>query len=189
MPRSTPTITPAANSSLGIAQSSLEGVFTVTPPRPFEDARGPLAGVYKRLLYQESGIVQEFIQDKVSVSGIYVLRGLKGDKQSWKLVSCLHGRSYLVVVNWNQDSDQQGAWESFIISDQNQTQVLVPPKFAVGTLALSDQAVTLEKRSVAQSQENEFGVSWNDPLFDIWWPVASPTISEEDRNLSKDLRE
>ena len=186
MAKSIPTVTPTAAPSLGIAQSTLEGVFTVTPPRPFEDARGPLAAVYKRLPYQELGINQEFIQDKVSVSSIYVLRGLRGDAQSWKLVSCLYGRSYLVVVNWDQDSDQRGVWESFIISDQNRAQVLIPPKFAVGTLALSDQAVTLEKRSAVQSREDEFGISWNDPSLDIWWPVASPAMSQEDQILSKD---
>jgi len=189
MTQSTPTVTPIVAPSLGIAQSSLKGVFTVTPPRPFEDARGPLAGVYKRLLYQESGIGHKFIQDKVSVSGIYVLRGLRGDSQSWKLVSCLYGRSYMVVVNWVQDSDQRGVWESFIISDQNRTQVLVPPNFAVGTLALSDQAVTLEKRSAVQSQVEEFGISWNDPSLDIWWPVASSTLSKDDQELSMEYRE
>ena len=55
--------------------------------------------------------------------------GIHGDDATWKLISCLHGRFYLVVVNYDQSSPQYRQWEAFTLSDKNRLQVLVPPRF------------------------------------------------------------
>ena len=81
----------------------LNGVLKITPPTIFEDFRGSYIETYNERLYSAAGISQEFIQDDVSISRYNVLRGIHGDRKTWKLVSCLYGSFYLVVVNKVKD--------------------------------------------------------------------------------------
>ena len=80
----------------------------------------------------------EFKHDRYSKSSEGVLRGLHYDDKTWKLVSCIHGKIYLVVLDVRDDNvtknPQYGSWETYILSPQTQTQVLIPPGFYKRTL-------------------------------------------------------
>ena len=112
-----------------VRKTDLDGVLLIKPPTIFEDFRGTYVELYNEELYRRSGIGVDFIQDDISVSSRHVLRGIHGDGETWKLVSCLQGRFYLVVVNWDETSAQFGTWTSFTLSENNRQQVLIPPKF------------------------------------------------------------
>ena len=79
--------------------TSLDGVKLIVPPTIYEDFRGVYVETYNQVTYNKHGITHNFIQDDVSFSRKNVLRGIHGDQHTWKLVSCLHGAFYLVVVN------------------------------------------------------------------------------------------
>jgi dTDP-4-dehydrorhamnose 3,5-epimerase len=93
----------------------------------FEDFRGEYVETYNEERYKKSGITVKFVEDDISVSSKHVLRGIHGDAGTWKLISCLYGRFYLVVVNCDTDSKDFGKWQSFVLSAKNRHQVLVPP--------------------------------------------------------------
>jgi dTDP-4-dehydrorhamnose 3,5-epimerase len=112
------------------------------------------------------------------------LRGIHGDQKTWKLISCLYGKFYLVVINWDETSPQYRQWESFVLSDHNHLQVLVPPKFGNGHLVLSDKAIFHYKQSTSYNQGNQFTILWNDPGLNIWWPVKTPILSQRDDGLA-----
>jgi len=135
---------------------------------------------YNEKLYREAGIKVKFVQDDISVSSQNVLRGIHGDGKTWKLVSCLYGEFYLVVVNWDDASPQFGKWDSFILSDQNRLQVLVPPKFGNGHLILSKLAIFHYKQSTYYNRARQFTILWNDPKLNIWWPIQNPIVSKRD---------
>jgi dTDP-4-dehydrorhamnose 3,5-epimerase len=86
----------------------------------------------------------------------------------------------LAVVNYDKESPQYRQWETFILSERNCQQVLVPPKFANGHLVLSDRAVFSYKQSTYYSGGTQFTVKWNDPEVGIWWPVKEPILSKRD---------
>ncbi len=113
----------------------------------FEDYRGTYVEIYNKALYEEAGININFVQDDISTSSRHILRGIHGDGETWKLVSCLYGKFYLVVVNWDVNSKQYGQWESFVLSDRNRQQVLIPPNFGNGHLVLSEEAIFHYKQS------------------------------------------
>src|SRR5690242_16190863 len=98
-----------------ITKTKLDGVLLIKP-NIFEDFRGQYVETYNERLYQESGIAARFVQDDISVSSLHVLRGIHGDAETWKLVSCLYGKFYLVVVNCNKASTNFGRWQSFVLS-------------------------------------------------------------------------
>jgi dTDP-4-dehydrorhamnose 3,5-epimerase len=167
-----------------VRKSKLDGVVVIKPPTIFEDFRGTYVETYNEQIYQEAGIDIKFVQDDISVSTQHVLRGIHGDQETWKLISCLSGKFYLVVVNWDSTSPQYKQWESFTLSEENRLQVLVPPKFGNGHLVLSDRAIFNYKQSSYYNRAGQFTLVWNDPQLNIWWPIQQPIVSQRDQGLT-----
>ncbi len=166
-----------------VEKTKLDGVLQITPPTLFEDWRGEYVETYNEQLYREQGIEVQFVQDDISVSDRHVLRGLHGDAITWKLISCLYGKFYLVVVNNDPESPQYRQWASFVLSDANRKQVLIPPKFGNGHLVLSDKAIFHYKQNTYYDRAGQFTLLWNDPELDLWWPVPNPLVSRRDAGL------
>src|SRR5207248_4364380 len=103
-------------SELNIHKTALDGVLLIEAPTNFHDFRGEYVEIYNREMYRAAGIAIDFIQDDISVSAHKVLRGLHGDAETAKLVSCLYGKFYLVVVNNDRESRQYRQWTSFMLS-------------------------------------------------------------------------
>lgn len=165
------------------AKTKLDGVLLITPPTIFEDHRGAYVETYNKELYKLAGVDLEFIQDDISTSSRHVLRGIHGDATTWKLVSCLHGRFYLVVVNWDETSPQYKQWEGFVLSDQNHQQVLIPPRFGNGHVVTSETAIFHYKQTTYYNRAAQFTIPWNDPELNIWWPIKTPILSRRDEGL------
>ena len=168
---------------LQIEQSKLEGVRLITPPTNFEDFRGSYVELYNDRLYREAGIDQDFIQDDISTSRQHVLRGIHGDASTWKLISCLHGSFYLLVINNDPGSPQYKQWQGFTLSDRNRLQVLVPPKFGNGHVVLTETAIFHYKQTTEYDRAGQFTIIWNDPAYRLWWPVKQPILSTRDEGL------
>jgi len=165
-----------------VSKTKLEGVLTIEP-EIFEDHRGDYIELYNEKLYKESGITVSFVTDSDIVSSKHVLRGIHGDSRTWKLISCARGKLYLAVVNCEEGSKDFGAWESFAISEKNRKQVLVPAKYGVAHLVMSDWGVYHYKQSeYYEGMENQFTYRWDDPKFGIWWPIKNPILSRRDES-------
>jgi dTDP-4-dehydrorhamnose 3,5-epimerase len=163
-----------------VKSTELDNVLEILPPTNFEDFRGSYVELYNERLYCEAGIAQEFIQDDISMSRRNVLRGIHGDQTTTKLVTCLHGAFYLVVVNNDPNSQQYRKWQGFILSAERPTQILIPPKFGNGHLVLTESAIFHYKQTTEYDRSGQFTILWNDPDFDIWWPVRDPMLSLRD---------
>lgn len=168
---------------LEVTKTKLDGVLLIKPPTVFEDYRGTYVETYNQEIYQQAGITVPFVQDDISTSTRHVLRGIHGDAETWKLVSCLHGKFYLVVLNHDKASPQFGQWEGFTLSDTNRLQVLIPPKFGNGHVVLSDTAIFHYKQNTYYNRAGQFTVAWNDPKFKIWWPITNPIVSQRDQGV------
>lgn len=163
-----------------VKKTKLEGVLLIQP-EVFEDIRGYYIETYNEKLYARKGVSIKFVEDDISVSKRNVLRGIHGDDETWKLVSCLYGRFYFVVVNCDSKSKDFGKWQSFILSDKNRLQVLVPPKYGNGHLVLSEKTIFHYKQSAYYNPGNQFTYKWNDPGLKISWPIKNPILSKRDQ--------
>lgn len=163
-----------------VSKTKLDGLLLIEPAA-FEDHRGYYVETYNEALYREHGINVAFVQDDISVSTRHVLRGIHGDQKTWKLISCLYGKFYFVVVNCDKESPQFGQWESFVLSAANRKQVLVPPKFGNGHLVLSEEAIFHYKQNTYYEPGGQFTYVWNDPQLGIWWPIENPILSRRDQ--------
>lgn len=163
-----------------VAKTKLDKVLLIKP-YIFEDHRGEYIETYNEAMYSENGIDVKFVQDDISVSSKHVLRGIHGDDQTWKLVSCLYGKFYLVVVNCDKQSIDFGKWQSFVLSDKSRFQVLVPPKYGNAHLVLSDMTIFHYKQSTYYEPSKQFTYKWNDTKLKIWWPIKNPILSIRDQ--------
>jgi dTDP-4-dehydrorhamnose 3,5-epimerase len=168
------------NQSMQVVKTKLNGVLLVKP-EVFEDFRGQYIEIYNDQNYLEHGIDVKFVQDDISVSSQHVLRGIHGDAETWKLVSCLHGKFYLIVVNCDQESNEFGKWQGFTLSDANRHQVLIPPKYGNGHVVLSEQAIFHYKQNTYYNPKGQFTYTWNDPRLNLWWPISNPILSQRDQ--------
>tara|TARA_R110000822_G_scaffold161851_1_gene302203 strand:+ start:268 stop:744 length:477 start_codon:yes stop_codon:yes gene_type:complete len=152
-------------------------VYSHTPDS-FEDFRGELYTVFKK---EDSDL--EFNHDKVSISRQNVLRGLHGDSKSWKLVTCLSGEIYFVVVDNRPNSSNYLKWDWEVLTSKNKKQILIPPMFANGHLVLSNEATFFYKWSYEGKYpdvEDQFTLKWDDPKIGIHWPISKPLLSKRD---------
>jgi dTDP-4-dehydrorhamnose 3,5-epimerase len=161
-------------------KTKLEGVTLIKPGDIFEDFRGKYVETYNEDEFRKGGIDVKFVVDDHSRSSRGVLRGIHGDQKTWKLISCLHGRFYFVVVDCREESAQFGQWESFTLTDTNHWQVLVPPRFGNGHLALTDNIIFHYKQSEYFTPGGQFSYRYDDPRFKIWWPIKDPILSQRD---------
>lgn len=159
----------------------LSGITTITKDS-FIDDRGELFTIWK----DTDTPFMHFNHDKIATSKKHVLRGLHTDK-SWKLISCLHGKIQLVVVNFNKENSEYLSWTDYILDAANNEKlsILVPPGFLNGHLVLSDKAVFHYKWSYQGEYpdvKDQKSVYWTDPKIGINWLVDNPILSERDKN-------
>tara|TARA_Y100000310_G_C20687697_1_gene820155 strand:- start:1034 stop:1573 length:540 start_codon:yes stop_codon:yes gene_type:complete len=151
-----------------------------------EDHRGTYEEIYNEKDYSMAmidhlGFSIQFFEDDFAVSNRHVLRGIHGDDRTWKLVTCLRGRFYIVVVNCNEDDDEFGKWKSFTLSSENKKQVLVPPWHGHAYVVMTDDAIFHYKQScIYEGMRRQFTYKHDDPTFEIWWPVKNPILSKRD---------
>ncbi len=163
-----------------VKDTNLIGVKLVEPSS-YVDHRGYYIETYNEQLYEDSGIEIKFIQDDISVSKKNVIRGIHGDNKTWKLVSCLTGSFYLVVVNNDSNSSQFKKWQSFELSEKKYQQILIPPKFGNGHQVLSESAIFHYKQSTYYDPTGQFTIKWDDEDLNITWPCPNPILSERDK--------
>jgi|TARA_B100000959_G_C14885429_1_gene584375 dTDP-4-dehydrorhamnose 3,5-epimerase len=138
--------------------------------RSFRDKRGYYWTSWKKNLIKNL----EFKHDKFSSSKKNVLRGLHGDKKTWKLISCPYGKLFLVVVNCVKNSKDYLKWKSYTLSHKNGKQVLVPPNYANGHYCLSNECLfhyKLAYKGKYADVEQQFSLRWDDTRLNIRWPL------------------
>lgn len=169
-----------------VTELVLPGVLLVEPAT-YADARGFFRERYRVEGYRAVGIEGPFVQDNHSRSRRGVLRGLhfQRERPQGKLVECVRGAVYDVVVDLRAGSPTFGRWHGTELSDGGGRQLWVPPGLAHGFCVLSDEADVLYSCTDVYRPADEGGVAWDDPDLAIAWPLTEPVLSEKDRRLPR----
>ena len=162
-----------------VIKTDLSGVMKIEL-ESFSDHRGKYTETYNEDAYIQAGIDVNFIQDDISFSKKNVLRGIHGDGETYKLVSCLHGSFVLIVVNNDSTSEEYKKWISFNLSGNDDKQILIPPKFGNGHFVTSDDAIFHYKQNTYYNPQGQFTIMWNDPEYNFVWPNNNPILSKRD---------
>ncbi|MDJ0038811.1 dTDP-4-dehydrorhamnose 3,5-epimerase [Pantoea allii] len=156
----------------------------IIQPAIYGDERGFFLETFEKRRYEELLETRlDFVQDNYSRSARHVLRGLHFQKTEpqGKLVRVVRGEVFDVAVDIRPDSPTFGQWESILLSEENKTQLWIPPGLAHGFVVLSDIADFEYKCTQYYNPKDEACLMWNDPDVAIQWPVEQPILSVKDQ--------
>lgn len=161
----------------------LEGAWVVEPERR-EDNRGFFARVYCSDEFKSKGLDHDMVQGNISSTRLRgTLRGMHFQvppMMEAKYIRALRGAVYDVIVDLRPWSPSYQQWFGIELNQDNRLGIYVPPLFAHGHQALSDDVEITYLVSRPYAPGHERGVRHDDPTFGIEWPLSVTEISEKD---------
>lgn len=166
--------------------------FTATPLtgawsidlQPFSDERGWFARYYCKNEFQAIGHSKEWVQMNQSVSYTAgTLRGLHFQHPPFaetKLVRCIAGAVYDVIVDLRSGSSTFLQWFGTELSATNNRMLYIPEGFAHGFQTLAKDSALLYHHTEFYAPGAEGGLRYDDPALGVDWPLPVVVISERD---------
>jgi len=178
----------AAGARLIFRETAIDGAFVIDSERP-ADHRGFFVRTFDAQEFASRGLVPVIAQCSLSYNAKKgTLRGMHyqiAPHEEAKLVRCVRGAIYDVVLDVRSNSRTYGKWEGVELSASNRLALYIPPGAAHGFVTLEDDCELFYSMSEFYHPESARGVLWNDPAFGIEWPVTDPILSEADRNRGR----
>lgn len=167
----------------------LKGAYLIDPFFA-PDERGGLIKDYNIDVFKDHGVDHELKEVFYTISKRGVIRATHFQliKQQPKLVRCVSGHVYDVIVDLRPDSPTYGQWKGFHLTGDNMKSLYVPAYFGHGYLVIEDSIVSYKAGEVFYG-EGDSGIMYNDPDIAIEWPFdmiggkENLIISEKDKKL------
>ena len=170
-------------------EMDLRGSYII---KPFyaTDERGGLIKDYNIDTFKAAGIDHELKETFYTISKRGVIRAIhfQTGKPQAKLMRCVCGRIFYVIVDLRPESDTYGQYRSFMLSGDDPTCVLCPDGFGQGYLVIEDSVVSYKAAEVFYG-EGDSGIIYNDSFINVDWPYdliggeENMIISEKDMKL------
>lgn len=167
-------------------ETNLRGAFVIELEKRV-DERGFFARAWCRKEFEANGLDTNLVQSNLSFSRkAGTLRGMHYQAapfEETKLVRCIRGAIYDVIIDLRQDSPTYKQWIAVELTEDNYRMLYVPKGFAHGFQTLVDNVEVFYHVTQFYTPGAERGIRWNDPQFGIKWPeVQNRIISEKDRS-------
>lgn len=167
-------------------ETKLNGAFIIELER-MEDERGFFARSFCRKEFEDHGLNPNLIQCSISFNKKKgTLRGMHYQvkpHEEVRLVRCTRGAMYDVILDLRIDSHAFKQWVAVELTAENRKMVYVPRGFVHGFQTLEDDTEVFYQMAELYHPESATGVRWDDPAFQIAWPITPPIISARDRNF------
>jgi dTDP-4-dehydrorhamnose 3,5-epimerase len=166
-------------------ETKLKGAFVIEV-NELKDSRGFFGRLWCEKEMKEHGLKTDLRQSNVSLSlKAGTVRGMHFQKSPYpetKLVRCTKGAVYDVIVDLRPESPTYKQWVGVELSEENHKMIYVPEYFAHGFITLKDNSEVYYLVTEFYHQNKEGGYRWNDPAFNIDWPIEMTEISDKDFN-------
>ena len=166
---------------------SIKGAFVIAPEE-IADRRGFFARSWDTREFSERGLVALVVQCNVSYNlKRGTVRGMHFQRpphEEVKLVRCVRGSIFDVVVDLLSGSPTRLRWEGVELTAENRLALYVPKGCAHGYQTLEDDVEVVYQVSEFYHPESEGALLWNDPAVGIKWPIAEAILSEKDRTAT-----
>jgi dTDP-4-dehydrorhamnose 3,5-epimerase len=164
-------------------ETPIPGAFLIDLEKRGDD-RGFFARAFCEKEFAAAGLVSRFVQVNNSLSARKgTLRGMHyqlAPMAETKLVRCIRGSLYDVILDLRGDSPTFGKSFGAELSAENRRMMYVPKGFAHGFITLTDDAEAFYFVDEFYGPNYERGVRWNDPKFNIEWPIQPAVLSDKD---------
>ena len=161
----------------------LSGAFIIEIEK-FVDERGFFARTFDIEQFRNNGLESNIIQCNISFSEKKgTLRGLHyqiNPFEETKMVMCTKGKIFDVIIDVRKDSETFGKWKGIELNEKNPNLLYIPKGFAHGFQTLKDNSQVVYQNSQIHKPDFERGIRWDDPYFNIVWPINEKIISDKD---------
>lgn len=162
-------------------KTKIEGAYIIELEKK-EDDRGFLARTWDIDEFKENGIdfniLQGYITSSIKKGTIRGFHFLTVPEK--KLTRVTKGSIFEVIIDVRPDSETFKKYEVFTLKDRDYKILYIGPGIAHAILTLGDNTQLLSLYSPAYSPSNERGIRYNDPSFDINWPIPITKVSKKD---------
>ncbi len=150
-------------------ETEISGLIEITPFNA-DDIRGCFTKDYSKEVFEANGIRHDMAEIFYTTSYKGVIRALhfQRKKQQAKLVRCIHGHVYDVVVDLRPESPTFKKWLSFDLIGEKHKEILVPGGCAHGYLVLEESIVSYKCNEKFYAEFDD-GIMWNDPDIGVEW--------------------
>lgn len=166
-------------------ETGIEGAWLVEL-EPIADERGYFARSFCARTFGERGLEAAVAQCSISHNRTRgTLRGMHYQAppgRETKLVRCTRGRIFDVLLDLRPGSASVRTWVAFELAADAPRMLYIPPGVAHGFQTLEDHSEVFYQMSDAYRPDLARGVRWNDPSFDISWPLHPTVMSHQDRH-------
>lgn len=166
-------------------ETKLEGAFIIELEK-LEDDRGFFARTFCRKEFEERGLNPKIAQCNISFNQKKsTLRGMHyqiAPYKEAKLVHCIKGKIYDVIIDLRPDSPMFKEWLAVELTSENHRMLYVPEGFAHGFQTMEDDTVVFYQMSEFYHSRCSRGIRWDDPSFEIEWPITEKIISAKDNS-------
>jgi len=164
--------------------TKLQGPF-ILEVKKIEDERGFFGRSWCKQELEAHGLNAGVVQANVSYNKVKgTLRGMhfqKAPHQETKLVRCTRGAIYDVIIDLRPDSPTYKQWIGVELTESNYRMLFVPEDFAHGFITLEDNTEVTYQVTQYYTPGAEGGIRWNDPAFNIEWPIPPVVVSGKDQ--------
>ncbi len=164
-------------------QTKISGCFLVELDLKM-DERGFFARSYCDNEFKNQGLQRKWVQMSNSYNTkAGTIRGLHLQRNPFeevKIVRCISGKIWDLIVDLRQESDTFGQWFGEILSGQNRKMMYIDKGVAHGFITLENNTEIIYSMSEFYSKEHELTIKWDDPKLNIKWPSAPLIISDKD---------
>jgi dTDP-4-dehydrorhamnose 3,5-epimerase len=169
--------------------TEIEGLILVKPFIAY-DERGYFIKDYSQEVFEQNEIHHDLKEVFYTNSHKGVVRAIhfQREKQQAKLVRCIWGHVYDVVVDLRKDSKTFGKWQGFDLSEENKDELYLPEGCGHGYLVLEHSVVSYKCGEKFYGEFDD-GIMWNDTDIGVNWPldlvggVQNVTLADQDQNL------
>jgi len=165
-------------------ETKLRGAYIIEL-EPLEDERGFFARSFCQKEFEEHSLNFSIVQCNLSYNKKKgTLRGMHyqiAPHKEAKLVSCIKGAIYDVIIDLRPDSPTLKQWIVVELTAENRRMLYIPEGFTHGFQTMEDNTEVFYQMSEFYHPESAKGVRWNDPAFGIVWPADIRVISDRDR--------
>ena len=161
---------------------------------PYADDRGMFTRIFCQRELTPIGLHKKIVQINHSLTRKRgALRGMhfqRPPKAEIKLVKCLRGSVFDVIVDLRRNSASFLKWHGEVLSDKNRKMMYIPEGLAHGFQALEENTELLYLHTEFYDPDCEGGIRHSDPAIGIAWPLDATEISAKDQNyalLTKDF--
>jgi dTDP-4-dehydrorhamnose 3,5-epimerase len=165
--------------------TEFEDLFVISIEENIDD-RGFFDRAWCKREFELQGLAIDIVQSNISgnkKSG--TLRGFHYQKEPFaedKIITCLNGKIYDVVIDLRIDSASYLKWKSFYLTPENRKMLFIPAGFAHAYQTLKNNTLILYYSSNFYNPMAEMGIRFNDPYFTIKWPQKIRSISAKDKS-------